>query len=150
MAKDDIADIRDKCLKNEIPHTWVSEKKICVKNIETIKEVFKSTQSPIHRMGIIEFVMKKDYFSKKNKLGFLIYVLEMDPSLNVLEHAGRFFQQETNSLFIFTLIITKIIQYFNLTTNTFRLNLNIYFYHLYYILNNCNHLFNFIIYPSIM
>jgi hypothetical protein len=36
MAKDDIADIRDKCLKNEIPHTWVSEKKICVKNIETI------------------------------------------------------------------------------------------------------------------
>jgi len=33
---ENIADIRDKCLKDTIPHTWVSDKKICVKNIETI------------------------------------------------------------------------------------------------------------------
>jgi len=33
---DDIADIREKCIKDSVPHTWVSDKQICVKNIETI------------------------------------------------------------------------------------------------------------------
>lgn len=59
-------------------------------------QVFKNTSQPIVRIGIIEFVCEKRHdVSKRERLLFLINVINNDEDLQVIEYAGRYFAQES-------------------------------------------------------
>ena len=62
-------------------------------------QAFKSAQPHI-RLGILEFVWKKRTdITKRDRLQFLVDVLRGDESLQVVEYAGRYFNQGTGDKF---------------------------------------------------
>lgn len=78
--------------------TWKEGFDPASSSLHNLKEEFKGAL-PQHRIGIIEYVWNRQNIPKKDRLSFLVEVMQTDPSLQVVEYAARYFKQESKDNF---------------------------------------------------
>jgi hypothetical protein len=68
-------------------------------SLDGLKQVFKSSHPPQSRLGIMEYIWRRQDIPKKDRLSFLVEVMKTDPSLQVVEYAARYFKEESKDNF---------------------------------------------------
>ena len=60
-------------------------------NIKELRYIYEKNTPVYMRPALIEFIWKRNDISKKERMQFLVDVIENDRSLTAVEYAGRFF-----------------------------------------------------------
>jgi hypothetical protein len=60
--------------------------------LQDFRDSYASLQ-PLLKPALLEYVWKRQDFPKKDRMGFLVDVLQNEQSLNALEYAGRYFTE---------------------------------------------------------
>lgn len=60
---------------------------------------FKIQETPQMRSALLSFIWKRDDIPKKERLAFLVEVIQTDPSIRVVDHAGGIFARATGDGF---------------------------------------------------
>lgn len=67
-------------------------------SLPDLKSNFLSAPQPV-RLAILEYIWRRQDFSKKERMAFLVEVMRNDTSLQIVEYAARYFKEESNDNF---------------------------------------------------
>lgn len=85
--------------------------------INELRKSFKK-EPPYVRLALLEHIWKRNDFSKKEKMQFIVEVLRKDANLKVVEHAARYFMEVSGQKNIMPLLVNKLLDWWDENKDT--------------------------------